>query len=177
MAVLYRTPAPEDAAALAELARTSFIETFAYLYREEDLNAFLDTYKTESAFAQTLTDGRHIFQIAERNGEIIGYCKLGLDATLDDVPLEWTGGIELKELYLGSSAQGSGIGPALMDWAMQTARERKAPSIILSVWSGNFRAQRFYNRYGFRHIADTYFMVGSHRDDEFLFGLILEQAA
>lgn len=173
--VTYRTPAPDEAAALAELSRTTFIDTFAHLYAPDDLNAFLNAYKTEAAFANTLSDGRHIFLVAEIDGQLVGYCKLGLDATLDDVPLVWTGGIELKELYLRTGAQGAGVGPALMLWAMETARSLEAHKMVLSVWSENVRAQRFYERYGFQHIADTYFMVGNHRDDEFLFGLDLRK--
>jgi diamine N-acetyltransferase len=168
----YRTPGLDDASALAELARTTFCDTFAYLYTTEDLNLFLEQTKTEAAFVRALSDGRHLFQVADQGGQMVGYCKLGRDITLDLAP-EWRGGIELKELYMRSTVQGSGAAAALMDWALDQAHELEAPTIALSVWSENFRAQRFYQRYGFRHIADTFFMVGNHRDDEFLYGLNL----
>jgi diamine N-acetyltransferase len=168
----YRTPGFNDAAALAELARTTFCDTFAHLYATQDLNLFLDATKTQDAFAAALSDGRHLFQVAYQSGHMVGYCKLGLDITLD-LALEWRSGIELKELYMRSGVQGSGAAAALMEWALVQARALDVPTIALSVWSENFRAQRFYQRYGFRHIADTYFMVGNHRDDEFLYGLNL----
>jgi diamine N-acetyltransferase len=164
--ITYRTPNLDDASALAELARATFVDTFAYLYATEDLNLFLGATKTPEAFAKALSDGRHLFQVADQGGQMVGYCKLGLDITLDLA-------VELKELYMRSSVQGSGAAAALMDWALDQARELEAPTIALSVWSENFRAQRFYQRYGFRHIADTFFMVGNHRDDEFLYGLKL----
>jgi diamine N-acetyltransferase len=167
-------PEPSEAAAVAALARTTFCDTFGHLYTPDDLTLFLDEHKTEAAFMRTLSDGRHVFRVAERDGQMVGYCKLGFDATLPDLPPGWEGGIELKELYLAEGAQGSGVGPALMDWALAEACAAQAPVMILSVWSENFRAQRFYQRYGFAHIADTYFMVGTHRDDEFLYGLKLE---
>jgi diamine N-acetyltransferase len=162
---------------LAELARTTFCDTFAHLYAAEDLSLFLDAYKTEAAFAQTLSDGRHIFRVAEQDGQLVGYCKLGLDGSLPGLPEGWRDGIELKELYLSSNVQGAGVGVALMDWALAEAVRLASPTIVLSVWSENERAQRFYQRYGFAHIADTYFMVGNHRDDEFLYGLKLEATA
>jgi diamine N-acetyltransferase len=175
--IIYRTPAPSEAATLAELSRTTFCDTFAHLYSAEDLNAFLDTHKTEAAFSRTLTDGRHIFQVAEQGGVLVGYCKLGLDGSLPGLPKGWRDGIELKELYLSSSVQGAGVGPALMAWAMDEAQARNAPTMVLSVWSGNDRAQRFYRKRGWQHIADTFFMVGNHRDDEYLYGLRLEATA
>jgi diamine N-acetyltransferase len=172
---IYRPPEPSEAAALAELSRTTFCDTFAHLYASEDLSLFLNAHKTEAAFARALSDGRHLFQVAEQSGQLVGYCKLGLDATLDDLPAEWEGGIELKELYLRSGVQGTGVGPALMEWSLAEARQLGAPVLVLSVWSENFPAQRFYQRYGFVHIADTSFMVGNHRDHEFLYGLRLER--
>jgi diamine N-acetyltransferase len=175
--ICYRAPGQHEAASLATLARTTFCDTFAHLYSAADLTAFLDEHKTEAAFARTLTDGRHVFRVAEQDGQLVGYCKLGLDASLPDLPDDWRGGIELKELYLSSKVQGAGVGPALMDWAVDEAKGRSAPTIVLSVWSENFRAQRFYQRYGFTHIADTYFMVGTHRDDEHLYGLKLREKA
>jgi ribosomal protein S18 acetylase RimI-like enzyme len=60
-----------------------------------------------------------------------------------------------------------------MDWALGEAHRRGCDAIQLSVWSGNDGAQRFYERYGFRKIADIDFWVGRHRDDEFLYELRL----
>ncbi len=174
MTVNFRTPEASEAAALAQLACSTFCDTFAHLYAPEDLHAFLDAHKTEAAFSKALTDGRHSFRVAESEGQLAGYCKLGLDSTLPDLPDGWRGGIELKELYLSSTVQGAGVGVTLMEWALAEAKRLASPTITLSVWSGNFRAQRFYQRYGFSHIADTFFMVGNHRDDEFLYGLKLE---
>jgi ribosomal protein S18 acetylase RimI-like enzyme len=68
---------------------------------------------------------------------------------------------------------GRGTGAALMDWALAEARARGCDAVQLSVWSENRAAQRFYARYGFAKIADIGFMVGSHRDEEFLLELRL----
>jgi ribosomal protein S18 acetylase RimI-like enzyme len=46
----------------------------------------------------------------------------------------------------------------------------------LSVYSENLGAQRFYQRYGFEHVADIDFWVGNHRDDEFLYELKLQSS-
>ena len=166
--ITYRAPTVQEAAALADLGRNSFVETFGHLYRPEDLSAFLeDTYAREGVAAQ-IGSPRYIFRVAEDDGQLVGYCKLGLDVSLDYDPGEKTV-VELKQLYLMATHQGVGVAQALMDWAIAEAEVRKADEIILSVWAENARAQRFYHKYGFEWIADTYFMVGSHRDDEFLY--------
>ena len=168
MTVTYRAAKAEDAAALAALARETFVETFGHLYRPEDLNAFLDEHKTESAWDKALADPQSRVRVAEEDGALVGYCKVGLVPTLD---YECAGKrvSELKELYVRSTHQGAGMAPVLMDWALDVARDAASDEMILSVWSENIRAQRFYKRYGFDWHADTYFMVGSHRDDEHLY--------
>jgi ribosomal protein S18 acetylase RimI-like enzyme len=166
--IQYRAPRVEEAAALATLGRDSFVETFGHLYTPEDLNAFLaDTYAPDVVAAQ-IASPRYIFRVAQENGKLVGYCKLGLDVSLDYDP-EGRRVVELKQLYLMATHQGVGVAQQLMDWSIAEAEAHDADEMILSVWAENTRAQRFYHRYGFEWIADTYFMVGSHRDDEFLY--------
>ena len=103
---------------------------------------------------------------------MIGYCKLGFDHTLPlDLPDRAV--MELKQLYLRGSHFGTGVADILMEWAIDTARSLNMDDVVLSVYSDNPRAQRFYQRYGFTHAANCFFRVGAHRDDEFLYRLKL----
>jgi ribosomal protein S18 acetylase RimI-like enzyme len=68
---------------------------------------------------------------------------------------------------------GAGIGAKLMDWALGQARAGGHDAMLLSVYSENYGAQRFYQRYGFAKIADITFQVGDHFDPEFLYELKL----
>jgi len=164
----YRAPRADEAAALAKLGRDSFVETFGHLYAPEDLGAFLEDSYSPAGVATQIASPRYIFRVAEEGGQLVGYCKLGLDVSLEYDP-EGRRVVELKQLYLMATHQGVGVAQQLMDWAIAEAEAQDADEVILSVWAENARAQRFYHRYGFEWIADTYFMVGSHRDDEFLY--------
>jgi ribosomal protein S18 acetylase RimI-like enzyme len=166
--ITYRAPRRDEAAAVAALGKDTFVETFGHLYRPEDLASFLSTSYAEEAVAAQIASDRYLFHVAEDHGKLVGYCKLGLDVSLDYDPGD-KNVIELKQLYVFASHHGAGVGQALMDWALAQAAARKADEILLSVWAENVKGHRFYQRNGFRWIADTYFMVGSHRDEEFLF--------
>ena len=166
--ITYRAPRAEEAAALADLGRNSFVETFGHLYRPEDLAMFLEDVYADEVVASQIASPRYLLRVAEDAGRFVGYCKLGLDVSLDYDPGEKTV-IELKQLYIMATHHGVGVAQALMDWTIAEAEERDADEIILSVWAENARAQRFYHKYGFEWIADTHFMVGNHRDDEFLY--------
>ncbi|MFM8498827.1 MAG: N-acetyltransferase family protein [Chakrabartia sp.] len=171
--ITYRAPRRDEAAALATLGRDTFVETFGHLYRPEDLAAFLTSIYAEDSIARQLDSDRILYRLAEDAGQLVGYCKLGLDVSLDYDPGDKTV-IELKQLYVFASHHGSGVGQALMDWTIGEAQARDADEILLSVYADNARGQGFYKRNGFRWIADTYFMVGNHRDEEYLFLLSMD---
>jgi ribosomal protein S18 acetylase RimI-like enzyme len=172
--MILRDALPEDAAALAGLGRTSFCAAFEHLYDPADLNAFLAEVYTPAAVAGEIADPAIMHQLAvdPASGALTGYIKLkypgGYPGHSDALrPLT------LGQLYTAPARTGEGIGAALMDWALAKARALGADAVQLSVWSENYGAQRFYQRYGFAKIADIDFYVGNTRDDEFLYELRL----
>jgi len=164
----YRAPRSDEAKALAALGRDSFREAFGHLYRPEDLALFeAQTYAPEIVAAEIVNPQRR-YRIAEVDGQMIGYCKIGFDRSLDYDPGDQRI-VELKQLYILSGHHGTGVAQMLTDWAVAEATAVDADGLLLSVYSDNPRGQRFYQKNGFVHIGDTYFMVGNHRDDEFLY--------
>lgn len=170
--MILRNASLDDAPALARLGRDSFVDKFGHMYRPEDLQAFLEQAYSESVVAGEIADPMRLYRLAEENGALLAYCKLGLGIGWPD-HARGARPIELKQLYTAPGLAGRGIGAALMDWALGEARARGADEIQLSVWSGNEGAQRFYARYGFEKVADVTFRVGEQLDEEFLFALRL----
>lgn len=165
MTARYRDACIDDAAAIRAVYVESFDAIFRHLYRAEDYDAFMAGHD-EAAFARQLGDEAYAFRLAEADGRLVGYCKLGPPSLPYDP--EGRRCIELRQLYLVEAAKGTGVAVALMDWAIVEARRRGAEEMWLSVFSGNPRARRFYARYGFEEVGEFKFMVGSHADDEFL---------
>lgn len=167
-----RPATPADAGALAELATASFVDAFGDLYRPEDLAAFLAEYRTADKYRAHLADPATLIQLAEVEGRLAAYCLI-----VRGQPVEEQAGprparpVFLSQLYCGPGMSGHGLGAALMDWAIAESRAWGADAVQLSVFSENFGAQRFYQRYGFRKVADIAFWVGNQRDDEFLYQL------
>jgi ribosomal protein S18 acetylase RimI-like enzyme len=163
-----RPATPDDAPALAEFGRMSFSSAFGHLYRPEDLASFeAETHAVDSVAGEIVgTECTHC--LAEFDGELAGYCKMRSPSKLAGHSTA-SDPIELSQIYTDPSRTGQGIGAALMDWAIDLAREGGHDAILLSVWSGNTAAQRFYERYGFAKIADIHFKVGEQLDEEYLF--------
>lgn len=158
-----------DAPAIDRMFRASFCDTFAHLYSDEDLGAFLAQFTTE-AWRLELGDPGFAFRIAEVAGEPVGFVKLGPLG----LPVEpAVGGMELKQLYILKDHHGAGIAAPLMEWALAEARARGAAELYLTVYTDNHRARRFYDRYGFAPFAPYAFMVGGHADEDIIMRKLL----
>jgi diamine N-acetyltransferase len=172
MTITYRDAQLGDAPALRELFADSFVETFGRLYRAADLREFLDTNTLEK-WEASLADPETAIRLAEENGALAGFVELAPRK----LPYETVAPtIELRRLYLRSSAHGRGIADELMRWALSEAARRGAHELILSVFVDNHRARRFYQRYGFEVVGRYDFMVGSHADEDLILRHIIMQA-
>jgi ribosomal protein S18 acetylase RimI-like enzyme len=166
----YRPAVAEDGPALSAMATESFTETFGHLYRPEDLAQFLDQTFGPAGLPSQIGDPDFTIRVASDAGRVVGFAKIGPVA----FPGDWLpSDIELYQLYVLSGWFGSGIGVALMDWVIETARARGYRRLVLSVFVDNHRARRFYARYGMREIGRFEFMVGSHVDEDVLMVLDL----
>jgi ribosomal protein S18 acetylase RimI-like enzyme len=164
MTATYRNATPADAAALDRIFDTTFVETFGHLYQPADLEAFLSGYGI-SDWEAHLGDPAYAFCVAEVGSECVGYVKLG--------PMKFPaepGGPALlvDQLYVRPEYHGAGIAQALMDWAMDEARNRGAQALYLTVFIENDRARRFYDRYGFEAVGRYDFMVGNQADEDII---------
>lgn len=167
--IRYAAPEEDDIPALAALGRETFVEAFGHLYRPEDLSAFLAQAYSAETVASVLRDARQRYRIAFEDARPVGYARIALDPQFADYDPGGKRIVELKQLYVRASHHGGGVAAALMDWTVREARAAGADEIVLSVYSGNARGQAFYRKHGFEWLADTFFMVGSQRDNEFLF--------
>lgn len=163
-----------DAAQLAPFARDAFEAAFGHLYKPEDLAKFFAEYRSEAKYRADLAEPAKRVQIAEVDGQLAAYCLIVMGERIEERPEpQPVKPVFISQLYCAGEMTGRGLGAALLEWAIGEARDWGADAIQLSVFSENFGAQRFYQRYGFRHVADIDFWVGNHRDDEFLYELAL----
>jgi diamine N-acetyltransferase len=170
--LILRDATAADIPALSRLATDSFVGKFGDMYTPEDLAAFLAESYSKDSIAAELANPDRLYRLAERGGRLVAYCKLGLSCSFPE-HARGNNVLELKQLYALAEETGTGIGGALMDWAMAEFAGRGADEVQISVFSGNEGAQRFYQRYGFEKVADVTFKVGQQIDAEFLFAKLL----
>jgi diamine N-acetyltransferase len=164
MTISYRDATRADLPAIDGVFRTSFCETFAHLYQPEDLADFLGKF-TPQAWTEEFDDPRYRFRLAEAEGELVGYVKLGPSALPIDTSRRAT---ELRQIYVLKDHHGSGLARALTEWAIAEASESGFEELYLTVYVDNHRARRFYDRYGFEAVGRYDFMVGNHADEDII---------
>jgi ribosomal protein S18 acetylase RimI-like enzyme len=160
----FRDATAADLPAIDRVFRQSFCDTFAHLYRAGDLEDFLAKF-TPEAWKEEFTDPRYRFRVAEVDGEIVGFVKLG-PSTL---PIETESrAVEYRQIYVLKEHHGSGVAASLTNWAVEEARRQGFEELYLTVYVDNHRARRFYGRYGFEPVGRYDFMVGSHADEDII---------
>jgi ribosomal protein S18 acetylase RimI-like enzyme len=164
MTVSYRDATPADAAVLDRIFDTSFCDTFAHLYSQEDLDTFLSSFGVAD-WEEQLKDPTFACRIAQVDGVAAGYIKIGPLK----LPVETNGpALLLDQLYVLKEHHGMGIAQELMNWAFDEAAERGASQLFLTVYIDNHRARRFYDRYGFEAVGRYDFMVGNQADEDII---------
>ena len=149
-----RRAGPLDAAKLALIGAASFLETFANDHPGDALVAFVADYHSVEAWQATLAgEAKDVWIVEEIAGSPIGYAVLA-PASL---PGTGPGDAELKRIYLLSKWHATGMGKAMFDTAEGAARARGVTRLVLSVYTRNARAIRFYEKNGFVMIGEAIF--------------------
>lgn len=170
--ITYRDARPGDGPKLAAMARACFTETFGHLYTPENLAAFVEPVFDRGLPSQIGDPDFAIRLAIDGDGAIVGFAKLGPNA-LPFPDADGANALELYQLYVLSPQHGAGVGPALLEWAIATARTRGADTLALSVYTDNHRAKAFYARYGFVDVGRYDFPVGTQIDEDRLMVLAL----
>jgi diamine N-acetyltransferase len=157
--VTIRAATAADAAALADLARRTFYDTFAATNDPSDMSIYLAQAYGIDQQTREINDRDMTTLIVEEAGEAIAFAQL----RSDHVPECVTGPapIELWRFYIDRGWHGRGIAQALMDRAKMVARDRGAKTLWLGVWERNDRARAFYKKCGFTDAGQHIFLFGT----------------
>lgn len=166
--VTIRQATVEDAKLLTDLAYTTFWDAFAHHPKNapDDLNHYMRQAFNVEQITNELADSRNIFLIAEIGDEAAGYSKIILDNIEPGITAERP--VELSRLYSHQKHLGQGIGQRLMDACFERARVEGRDVMWLGVWEYNPRAQRFYEKNGFRVVGSHVFLLGKDAQTDLL---------
>ena len=159
-----------DATGLGELAKVTFPLACPPGSAPEAIADYIAGNLTAAKFAGYLADEARSILVAEDEGGLRGYTMLVSGEPVDtDVAfaLSIRPTIELSKVYVLAGSHGKGVSAPLMAATLDEARARGAVGIWLGVNQLNGRAQRFYEKRGFRVVGEKTFTLGPELHHDF----------
>jgi GNAT superfamily N-acetyltransferase len=139
--VTLRTARREDVPALVGLLAADQLGATRDGVRDDaDLAAYT------AAFEAIDADPAHVLIVADLAGEIAGTLQLSF---LPGLARRGALRAQIEAVRVSESCQGSGLGTAMMRWAIDEARRRGCALVQLTTDKSRLDAHRFYQRLGF----------------------------
>lgn len=148
--------AADRATQLADLQSLTFRQAYADVHSQEDIEAYCLAHYTYEIAEAELSSDRTVCCIGVLDTEPSGYYLVTHQACPVELGSESS---ELKQVYVLSSAYGSGLGRALYDHALATIQSAGRRWVWLCVSDINYRAQAFYAKLGFTKVGTGSILV------------------
>lgn len=129
----------------------SFEQAYRDVHSSHDIRDYCVRNFTKKTTTEILKNPKCICTFAIKSGAVAGLSVIEKRSCPVMPELMAT---ELKQLYLLSSEYGTGLGRKLIEDAIDKAKESGSHHLWLCVSNLNFRAFRFYQKFGFTKIGD-----------------------
>lgn len=151
-------------------------QTFLQAYEGEIDPAEMEKYTREAfhpdVWQASLREPGHSLWFSTLNDEAMGYCSLRTQRPAQAIPGSETP-IQIERFYLDKAFHGQQIAQRMMAFCLEEAKKRGADSVWLGVWEKNRRAQRFYEKSGFRVVGNRDFKMGTTLHNDYIMSLAL----
>ncbi|MBS1646851.1 MAG: GNAT family N-acetyltransferase [Bacteroidetes bacterium] len=160
-----------DVENLQDISKKTFVETFSQHNTKADMSAYLHHNLSIKKIQQEINQPQSAFYFALYRNQIIGYLKINTGKA----PTEMydKNALEIERIYVLKQFHGKKVGPFLLDYALQLAREKKVAYLWLGVWEKNERALHFYQKNGFTSFDQHIFKLGTDEQTDILMKLNL----
>ena len=148
----------DEVYSLQQICIHTFMETFADCNTEADMKQYLDESFSITKLQRALNNKEVVYYYALMDDEIVGYLKMNGGMAQTDVKDDRA--IEIERIYVLKKFHGCMIGKALLEQAIDYARQKNADYIWLGVWEKNERAINFYQKNGFVEFGKHVFKLG-----------------
>lgn len=150
---------------LVNISRKTFYDTFHQQNTKEDMEHFIQSSFNEHALKSEMSLSSNYFFFARLGDEIAGYLKI---STAESADIGEKDVLEISRIYVVKEKLGSGVGKAMLQFAILFAQQQYKRTVFLGVWERNERAISFYKSFGFKKFGQHVFMVGRDRQIDWL---------
>lgn len=152
-----KIPTVNDAELISKMAIQTFRESHGTSASEKDIAEYELTRLNVNLFELELADPKNIFRILYFDRIPIAFSKI--ICNFPNPKIEQQRVCKLEKIYVLKEHYDKKVGKLLFDHNIEIAKQQEQKGIWLYVWTENKRALRFYEKQGFKIIADTFFKV------------------
>ena len=157
----------DDLNDLRSISIETFKQTFAAQNTRENIRLYLKNKISIKQLKKEICDPNSKFYFIYQKNKIIGYLKLNYnDSQREKMYLH--DGFEIERIYLIAAFQGKGLGKKLLTKVLNMGKEMGYKKVWLGVWENNFKAIRFYKKYGFKKFGQHSFLLGNDLQTDYL---------
>ena len=157
----------DDLNDLRSISIETFKQTFAAQNTRENIRLYLKNKISTKQLRKEICDPNSKFYFVYQKNKIIGYLKINFnDSQREKMYLH--NGFEIERIYLIAEFQGKGLGKKLLTKILNMGKEMGYKKVWLGVWENNFRAIRFYKKYGFKKFGQHNFLLGNDLQTDYL---------
>ncbi len=134
-------------------ARRDDVPAIVELIAADQLGASRDGVRDEAdlaayaaAFDAIDADPAHVLVVAEAAGQVVGTLQLSF---LPGLARRGALRAQIEAVRVAGTCRGSGLGAAMIDWAIEESRRRGCALVQLTTDKSRTGAHRFYQRLGF----------------------------
>lgn len=161
----------DEVVQLQEIAKTTFVETFAAVNSKENIDNYLTVSLSLESLVAELDNKYSEFYVAETGNRIVGYLKLNFGAAQTELKNEQA--LEIERIYVLKEFHGKKVGQLLYRKAVDVANDKNAEYVWLGVWEENHRAVSFYRKNGFVVFDKHIFKLGDDEQNDLMMKLDL----
>jgi len=153
-----RKATTEDVVSIALLARVTFREAFGHLFtNNQNLVGYFAESFSIKALTEKIRDKNNVYWLALLDNLPVGYAKLIKNSPshfINDTQVS-----ELQRIYVLNDFLNKKIGHQLQDAVFKDVKSLKSNHLWLSVYIGNLKAIRFYERYNYKQLGTHSFGI------------------
>ncbi len=159
-------------AALQQIGRITFLETFAESNSAENMAKYLEEAYSFEKLNEELNNPNSLFYFAMLDEKVIGYLKLNMGGSQTE--LKDKDALEIERIYVLKDFHGKKVGQLLFDKAITIAKKQQVAYVWLGVWEENKRALQFYTKNRFVEFDQHVFVLGNEAQTDIMMKLELK---
>ncbi|MCR8556683.1 GNAT family N-acetyltransferase [Mucilaginibacter sp. BJC16-A38] len=160
-----------DAAVLLEFSKATFFHFFGPLNDPANMEAYASVAFTSQKMLSELINPDSEFYFAMIGDEIAGYLKLNFSNAQTE--FREADAMEIERIYVSQDHQRKKVGQQLLDFAIETATNKKFKYVWLGVWENNHNALAFYKHNDFEVFSSHEFVLGDDLQTDLLMKRLL----